>query len=141
MKKTGLNQAQREIALSERTFKGEAVNVISVKLVLMEFTALQVKEAAETVFRNADIAAAVLDTRGREEEFVLCSRAASRCSLLPEMEQEEACRYAQEKDCVPLGYPEELYEAAAIPLREGGTMLYVRFHHIIIDGPILDLRA
>lgn len=134
MKKTGLNQAQREIALSERTFKGEAVNVISVKLVLMEFTALQVKEAAETVFRNADIAAAVLDTRGREEEFVLCSRAASRCSLLPEMEQEEACRYAQEKDCVPLGYPEELYEAAAIPLREGGAMLYVRFHHIIIDG-------
>ena len=67
MKETGLNQAQREIALSERTYKGDAVNVISVKLVLMEFTALQVKEAAEMVFKNADIAAAVLDTRGREE--------------------------------------------------------------------------
>lgn len=134
MKETGLNQAQREIALSERTYKGDAVNVISVKLVLMEFTALQVKEAAEMVFKNADIAAAVLDTRGREEKFALCGRAASHCSLLPEMEQEEACRYVQKKDCVPLGYPEELYDAAVIPLREGGAMLYARFHHIIIDG-------
>ncbi len=134
MKKTGLNQAQHEIALSEYTFQESAVNVISIKLVLRKIKAPQVKEAVEKVFESADIFTAVLRMEGGKVFFIPDGRPASCCAILPEMAYGKACDYAKEKDSEPLKYPEELYEAATIPLREGGAMLYVRFHHIIIDG-------
>lgn len=130
----GLSQAQHEIAMSERTFQGSAVNVISIKLLLCEFTASQVKEAVETVFESADIFTAVLRMEGGKASFILYGRPISPCAILPEMAHGKAYSYAREKDSELLKYPEELYEAAAIPLQEGGTMLYMRFHHIIIDG-------
>lgn len=132
--RTRLSQAQHEIAMSERTFQRSALNVISIKLVLRKFTAPQVKEAVETVLGSADIFTTVLHMEGGEASFVLYDRPLSHCAILSEMAYGKACRYVREKDSEPLKYPEELYEAAAIPLREGGTMLYVRFHHIIIDG-------
>lgn len=134
MKERGLNQAQRAIFLSERACRGSAKNVISVKLVFRGFTALQVKQAAEEGFQSADIFSAILHMEDDGAFFIQNGREISGCDVLPEMTQKEAFRYAGEKDCQRLSYPEELYRAEAVSLKEGGVMLYVRFHHIIIDG-------
>lgn len=134
MKKTGLNQAQRVISLSERAYRGSAKNVISVKLVFREFTALQVKSAAEEAFGSSDIFSAALHMGDDGEFFIQSGKKISSCTLLPEMAQEEALDYTRGKDRTPLHYPDELYAADVIPLRAGGAMLYACFHHIIMDG-------
>ncbi len=134
MEKRSLNRAQLAIAVSERAFGKSAVNVISIKLTLDEFTAQQVKEAVETVFGSADIFTAVLDMEEEGLFFRTKGREAASCRILRKMAYGEARRYVEEKDYKPLNYPQELYEAVVIPLQEGGTVLYVRFHHIIIDG-------
>lgn len=134
MKKISLNRAQREIAVSERVFGRGAANVISVKLTLEKFAAQQVKKAVEAVFREADIFTAALFIEEERLFFEAGGKEASPCRMMKKMAYGEACRYAEEKDHEPLNYPDVLYEAYAIPLQEGGTMLYARFHHIIIDG-------
>jgi len=141
MANVSLNQAQRAIALSERTFSGRAVNVISLKLELADFTALQVKEAVWKVLSGGDIFAAALHVEGSEIYFAPGERVPSQCRILPEMTKEDAGRFAEEMDRTPLDFPEVLYEAAAAPLREGGSVLYVRFHHVIIDGYGMSLFA
>lgn len=133
MNEKGLNRSQHEIAVSERAFGGGAANVISVRLILGKFTVQQVKEAVETVFRGADIFTAVFCEK-EEPVFEMNGKEAAPCRTLQKMSYGEACQYATEKDYEPLDYPKELYEASVIPLLEGGTMLYIRFHHIIIDG-------
>lgn len=134
MKKAGLNQAQREIAASERAFWNRAVNTVSVRLVLEEYAPPQVKEAAEAVFASSDLFAASLILEDGEFFFIPEGRGVATCGVLPEMERGEALREAEKKDKLPLGFPEELYEAVVIPLKERGAMLYARFHHILIDG-------
>ncbi len=68
-------------------------------------------------------------------------RSAAVCRLAQEMDCRAEEEYTQKKDCTPLNYPEQLYEVEAIPIREGGCVLYARFHHIIMDGYGMSLFA
>lgn len=164
--RTYCNRAQRAIALSEGAFGGSALNVISVRLGLPDCTAGQAKEAADQVLKSADVFSARLYAEGEEPYFVpaegseSCEPAKTQtddadgacgketghweiaaCGLTPEMDCETAQKYTSEKDCSPLKLPEQLYEVEAIPVREGGCVLYARFHHIIMDGYAMSLFA
>lgn len=145
MKKKRLNQVQRAVLAGERAFGGSAENVISIRLMLSDFTAQRVKEAADAVLRGADIFSASLDmeaeTGGDGMSFCPGGRKTAECRILHVMPCVEAVRYAEEKDRKPLKIPDRLYEAEIIPLQEGGAMLCVHFHHIIIDGYGMSLFA
>lgn len=137
----GLNRAQREMLASERAFGSQALPVISLKLGLLDFTAEQVMEAAQKVMESADVFTASLV----EKEETVCFRPMSReivpCVLREAMTEEEAAVYMESQDRRPLQFPGELYMAEALPLKEGGTVLYVRFHHIMLDGYGMSLFA
>jgi len=136
-----LNQAQKEMLSSERIFGRQALPVISVKLRLPDFTAGQVLEATKKVMESADLFTASLETEGDEVSFRPMSREISACVLREAMTEEEAGAYMEGRDRMPLDFPGELYGAEALPLKEGGTVLYVRFHHILIDGYGMSLFA
>lgn len=68
-------------------------------------------------------------------------QASEHCRITPEMDCEAAEEYTHGKDCSLLQYPGQLYEVEAIPVREGGCVLYARFHHIIMDGYGMSLFA
>ncbi len=141
MANSNLNQSQRAIALSERTFGKRALNVISLKLWLPGISAEQAKKAAEDVFRSGDIFTAALHVENGETYFVPGEKENPGCVMLQEMTKEAARYYTDEKDRTPFRYPEELHEACVMPLKEGGVLLYVRFHHVIIDGYGMSLFA
>ncbi len=141
MANISLNQSQCAIALSERTFSKRALNVISLKLELPGVSALQAKEAAEKVLYSGDIFRAALHVENGEAYFVPGEKKISQGTIIQEMTKEAAVHYTEEKDRTPFQFPEELYEACIIPLKEGGVLLYMRFHHIIIDGYGMSLFA
>ncbi len=141
MANSNLNQSQRAIVLSERTFSKRALNVISLKLWLPGVSAERAEKAAEEVFHSGDIFTAVLHVENGETYFVPGEKEVSGCVMLQEMTKEAARHYTDEKDQTPLRYPEELYEACIMPLKESGVLLYVRFHHVIIDGYGMSLFA
>lgn len=130
----GLNLSQREIAMTEQTCPGTRKNTISLKLFLPRHTSQQVKEAADIVLDSADIFAASLHPMqkgwcmgyGREKKDA--------CRIVIEQSVNSAEKYMDEGDRKPLNLEGHLYQAEVIPLLEGGVFLYVRFHHIIIDG-------
>ncbi len=140
MTKCKLNQAQWGIWQNERVYGEKKLSVISVKLKLAGYTAEQVRDAADRVMERADIFSAALC---QEDEicFIPGGRAVEGCVLLAEAAYEDALKYMEEKDRCPLDSPRELYRAETIPLREGGALLYVRFHHILIDGYGMSLFA
>lgn len=136
-----LSQSQTAVIQSELAFAGKAQNVISVRLRLWGLEASAIKAAAEQVFASADIFTAELIREREAFYFHVGSRQAAECSVLPAMEEEEAKAYMEEGDCRPLGFPEELCRAVVIPIEEGGAALYVRFHHVIMDGYGMSLFA
>lgn len=136
-----LNQAQKEMFNSERVYGKYALPVISVKLGLADFSAEQVMEAAGQVLESADIFRAALYVEGDKAYFVPDEREIRPCVLGEEMTKEEAAAYMERRDRMPLAFPEELYGAEVLPLREGGAILYVRFHHVIMDGYGMSLFA
>ncbi len=136
-----LNQAQREMLLSERVFGNQALPVISVKLKLPEFGAAQVKDAAEKVFESGDIFTAVLMVENERTCFSPGTREILPCVIGESMEEREAEAYMERRDRVPLLFPEELYGGEVLPLKDGGAILYVRFHHILLDGYGMSLFA
>lgn len=136
-----LNLSQREIAMSEQMGEAGAVNTISVQLHLPEHTAQEVCQAAELVLDSADIFTAKLNRREREWELSYGEEKCSGCQTAAEQSGEAAKLYMEQMDQTPMDPDRELYRAEVIPLTEGGSILYVRFHHVIIDGYGMSLFA
>lgn len=123
----GLTAAQREILLGESISQEAAFSVISVKLMIGGHDAAEVKAAADRVISSADIFHVSLHGDG----FVQCE---SRDSvILPPMSRGEAEAYTARRDTERMDPSRMIYEAEVIPT-DGYVLLYVRFHHIIMDG-------
>lgn len=130
----GFNLSQTQIAMTEQVCPGSARNTISLKLHLPDHTPQKVKEAADIVLDSADIFAASLNRRDGEWFFSLDGRKISECIIEKKRAADLAEEYMEVMDRQPFNMEQCLYRAEVIPLSGGGVFLYVRFHHVIIDG-------
>lgn len=137
----GLNLSQREIMLSEDVFSSSPINVISLKLYSKTAGVHELARACSQVLERGDIFSAVLKKVQGEWRFVPGERGIQGCTVHPEMKIEEAKAYMERRDEIPLDDTRTLYETEILPVSEGGTYLYVRFHHVIIDGYGMGLFA
>lgn len=131
---SGFNLSQTQIIMTEQVCSGSAQNTISLKLHLPGFSSHKVKEAADAVLDSADIFAVSLSLK--DGEWVI-SRGEGKilgCSIEKERTLGLAEEYMAAMDRRPFHMEQCLYQATVIPLFEGGVFLYVRFHHVIIDG-------
>lgn len=129
-----LNLSQREILRSQQVCPDSAKNTISFRLFLPGQRPQTVKEAADAVLDRGDIFAASLYQGDREWMLSYGEQKISECRILEEQPEALAEELMDRLDQSPLDFPGCLYEAKVIPLSGGGVFLYVRFHHIIIDG-------
>lgn len=140
MKQYRLNASQTAIWQNERAYAGSAINVISIKLRIRNHSATAVKTAADAVLRCADVFCAALKTEADRPYFTLSDAPVSLSLLTPEMTLAEALAYTENGDRAPFD-ANALYGAEVVPIHEGGALLYVRFHHIILDGYGMSLFA
>lgn len=130
----GLNLSQTQIVMTQQVHPGSARNTISLKLHLPDHTPQRVKEAADTVLDSADIFAVSLSRREGEWMFSRGGGKISECSIGKERSAGLAEEYMADMDRQLIPMDQCLYQAEVIPLSGGGACLYVRFHHVIIDG-------
>lgn len=133
MKQYHLNASQTAVWQNERAYAGSAINVISIKLHIREFPAAAVKTMADGVLRSADIFYATLNAQTPQPYFTLSDAPVTLTRLARERTAVEAFAYTENGDKTPLDKG-VLYDAEVIPIREGGALLYVRFHHMLLDG-------
>lgn len=136
-----LNLSQTQIVMTEQVCPGSARNTISLKLHLPDHTPQRVKEAADAVLDSADIFAVFLSRREGEWTLSRGGEKISECSIEKERAADLAEEYMSAMDRCPFAMEQCLYRAEAIPLSGGGVFLYVRFHHVIIDGYGMSLFA
>ena len=134
-----LNLSQREIAMAQQVRSQSARNTISLKLHLPHCTPQAVKEATDRVLDSADIFAAFLQRDGQKWRMAYGEQKLYACSVGEACTMEQAENQMTSLDRSPMdiiseNIEKQLYHAVVIPLLEGGVYLYVRFHHIIIDG-------
>ncbi len=129
-----LNLSQTQILMTEQVCPGTARNTISLKLHLPEHSPGEVKAAADAVLDSGDIFAVSLCRREGEWMLSRMERKISECRIGKEQAADLAEEYMAAKDRQPFPMEECLYQAEVIPLSGGGVFLYVRFHHVIIDG-------
>ncbi len=144
-----LSLSQKEIVLTEQICPGSAQNTISFRLYLPDYVPEKVKEAVDAVLDSADIFTASL-CRGADGWMLLPGgEKISDCKIEEERFTDWVEEYMDISDRLPLDMECRLYQAKVIPLTEGGLFLYVRFHHLLIDGygmslfvqKVLDLLA
>ncbi len=129
-----LNLSQREVERAERACPNGARNTVSLKLYLPEHREDEVKRAVDTVLDSADIFTAVL-CRGEDGwRLSYGGKKISECSIEKERPADWVDGYMNIADRLSLDTARHLYRANVFPLSGGGVFLYVRFHHIIIDG-------
>lgn len=129
-----LNLSQQDIAVTDQNCSGSTRNIISLKLYLPDHTPEAVKEAVDIVLDNADIFTATLC---REESGWMLSygeEKVSGCSIEKERSADWVEGYMDISDRLLMDADHNLYRANVFPLSGGGVLLYVRFHHIIMDG-------
>lgn len=140
-KKVELNRSQSEIARSEDVFHGSALNTISVTMFFEDFSAEQAAAACDRVFESSDVFLATLVKEGNDYSFYPGSKQIQHCSIGEKRTREEAESRFSALNAQPMDFPCELYCAEAFDLAEGGSVLFVRFHHIITDGYGMSLFA
>lgn len=133
-KSRALNLSQKEIAMSQQVRPQGAQNTISLKLYLPNSTPQAVKEAADRVLDSADIFAASLQHSGQEWQMVYGDKKLYACSVWESYTVEQVEKQMTTLDRIPMDMEKQLYHAVVMPLSGGGVYLYVRFHHVIIDG-------
>jgi len=129
-----LNLSQREIAMADRNCSDIKRNIISLKLYLPDHAPEAVKEAVDTVLDNADIFTVSLC---REESGWMLSYGEGKisgCSIEKEHSADWVEGFMDTSDRLLMDTDHSLYQANVFPLSGGGVLLYVRFHHIIMDG-------
>ncbi len=135
-----LNLSQREVAMTQQVCPQSARNTISLKLYLPECAPQAVKAAADQVLDSADIFAASLrhDASLRKDvhewQMVYGEKRLYTCSVWEAYTMEQVENQMAALDRIPMDMEKQLYHAVVMPLLEGGVYLYVRFHHVIIDG-------
>ena len=135
-----LNPSQQGIWENELAFPKTAVNTISIRLTVSVKDPVRVKEAVDTVINSADIFYASLSSTEGDTAFLLQKNPISLSEITGVMEEEDAVEYACERDRSVLPR-DTLYEAKIVPLSGDHSMVYVRFHHVIIDGFGMSLFA
>lgn len=131
-----LNLSQRMIALTQQVRPRSARNTISLKLYLPDCTAQAVKAAADQVLDSADIFAASLrhDSDSQEWQMVYGEKKLYACSVWEPYTMAQVENQMAALDRISMDMEKQLYHAVVMPVSEGGVYLYVRFHHVIIDG-------
>ena len=134
MRYIGLNLSQAAIVESELANAGSAINTISLKLHLPTVAAAELKAAADTVIASADAFRGRLSLSAEEARFSISELPADPASLEQPTALDTVNDLVLLGDAVPMDLDGALYTATVFPLIEGGSFLYMRFHHVMIDG-------
>lgn len=129
-----LNLSQNEIAKSEMAAGGSAVNTISEKLIFAHLTPQAVQAAVRRVLAAADLSRARVDTSALPWRMVYEDSPLVDCRVLEARSLTQAEEYMTLRDGLPYALDGALFEAEILPVTEGGCVLYLRFHHVAIDG-------
>ena len=134
-KERALNLSQKEIVMAQQVRPGSARNTISLKLHLPKCTPQTVKTAADKVFMSADIFSACLcKTDQRGTWHMAYGKQPCVCSVCEAYTLTQAQNRMERLDRAAMDMEKQPCDALVMPLAEGGSYLYVRFHHAIIDG-------
>ncbi len=137
----GLNLSQSAIIESEVANTGNAINTISLKLHLPTVAASDLKAAADTVIASADVLRGRLSLSSEKARFSLSDKPAPGAVLMETTPLATVQDIVFTGDGAPMDLSDVLFNAAVFPLAEGGSFLYVRFHHVVIDGFGMSLFA
>ena len=134
-KNGALNLSQKEIVMAQQVRPGSARNTISLKLHLPECAPQTVKAAADRVLKSADIFSARLCQQDRRGIWHMAyGQQPCICRVCEAYTLAQAKNRMEKLDRVAMDMEKQPCEAVVMPLAEGGSYLYVRFHHAIIDG-------
>jgi len=137
-----LNLSQKEIAMSEvANSHKNAVNTISLKIKLPDIDCEKASKAVDAVLASADVFTLIVDGSLLDRIRVAGAAPVSLCEIADAKTLEEAEVYMSHWDKQTVDTSRELYKAEVIPIKEGGCIVYVIFHHIIIDGYGMSLFA
>lgn len=128
-----LNLSQKEIETRDKSCPDNTRNIVSLKLFLPDHTPEAVKEAVDIVLDSADIFAASLCREGSGWMLSYGGEKISGCSIEEERSADWVEGYMDISDRLSINSDHHLYRANVFPISDGGVLLYVRFHHIIID--------
>lgn len=132
MDRIPLGPSRREIWSNERAFPGQAVNTIAFALTLPETTAAELSRALDRVEEAARDLLSLTLSEGPGGPWLtpgpgLLREGADLCS----QGEAEARWEAAAAERLPAG---RLTHAVTYPLSEGGVLLSLRFHHVLVDG-------
>ena len=134
-KSRALNLSQKEIVMAQQVRPGSAHNTISLKLHLPGCEPQTVKEAADRVFKSADIFSVCLRrTEKRGIWHMVWGQQPCTCSVGEAYTLAQAEKRMERLDRAAMDMEKQPCDAVVMPLAEGGVYLYVRFHHVIMDG-------
>ena len=134
MKYEGMNKSQIAIIESELAYPGSAINTISLKLHLPECSPENVQQAVNKVVSASDSLRGKLTLKADLCSFSVSSEKPIPCKIRGKKSLERVKEIAEELDAEAIDITTALYEATVFPLEEGGSFLYIRFHHVVIDG-------
>ncbi|NLC75173.1 MAG: hypothetical protein GX685_08150 [Clostridiales bacterium] len=100
-----------------------------------------VRAAVTSVINGNDIFSAALRNEDGNWLWEPGGRAVPECTIQPSLPREILEQEMAVQEQQPMDFPDTLCIPEVIPLEEGGTMLFVRFHHIILDGFGMSLFA
>ena len=141
MRFEGLNQSQIAIVESEIAGAGSAINTISLSLRLPIVTPDLTAKLINTVIQSADAFRARLELTAEYARFYLSDETPADCTVAQKASFDDVSAQIARLDATPLPLDGALYDATVFPLVEGGSLLYVRFHHVMIDGYGMSLVA
>ncbi|MCM1304696.1 MAG: condensation domain-containing protein [Lachnospiraceae bacterium] len=120
--------------MTDQTCSNSTGNTISLKLYLPDHAPEAVKEAVDKVLDNADVFAASLYQGENGWMLSYGEGKISECDIEKERSADWVEGYMDISDRLRMDAERRLYRANVFPLTGGGVLLYVRFHHIIMDG-------
>ena len=141
-----LNRSRKSMLQNEAAFPGEAVNTIAIRMDFPGRGAQAVCHAVDQVtehtgvfqlrLRKNETGALVLADAGTGAAFYSGGPKSGHCITEEKKSREQAEERCRQLEAEPFpGFPDcALWEARAIPVTEGGTLLSLRFHHVLLDG-------
>ena len=132
-----LSLSRKSMMQNEEAFPGEAVNTIAVRMYFPQCGAQSVCRAVDQVTEHTGVFRLQL-TKDAAGALVLTDsgECAAFCMSEDRKTRREAEEFCRRLEAEPFrGFPDcGLWEARAIPVLEGGTLLSLRFHHVLVDG-------
>lgn len=135
-----MNLSQSQIWNNEIAYPSSNINLISARLFIEDCTIQEAKAAVDKVIASSDVFSAQVVREDFQAHFELMDHQDVNSSITKEMSLGEIEKHVEKYDEIPL-HTACLYEVQLIPVKEGGVVVFSRFHHVIMDGYSMTLYS